>query len=122
MGSSLTRGSNYNQGSTRWTTGSNLTRENMLTTGSRWSRENRWTKGSSWTRESSWTRKSSGTRDRRWTRGSSLTGGSSRSRAQGISLVYTPVPLYSVYKPLYQARESSLVPLRRLTVNFLQKT
>ena len=25
-------------------------------------------------------------------------------------------------KPLYQARESSLVPLRPLTVNFLQKT
>ena len=26
------------------------------------------------------------------------------------------------YKPLYQARESSLVPLRLLTVHFLQKT
>ena len=42
------------------------------------------------------------------------------------TLQYTPLATYDpgiilAVKPLYQARESSLVPLRLLTVHFLQK-
>ena len=32
------------------------------------------------------------------------------------------IKLHMIIKPLYQARESSLVPLRLLTVNFVKKT